>query len=77
MEPSAAQAEHDSRKKSPEFSSKPPAVDVKCCVDRTYEKQRRALFQPTPEQIRGARAWLVRVVARRAVEILKAQETPP
>jgi hypothetical protein len=77
MEPSVAQAQLDSREKSPEFSSKPAVLRVKCCVERTYEKQRRELFRPTPEQVMGARAWLVRVVARRAVEILKAQETPP
>ena len=67
----------NSREETAEFAFKPAVLDVKCGVERTYEKQRRELFRPTPEQVRGARAWLVRVVARRAVEILKAQETPP
>jgi hypothetical protein len=31
-------------------------------------------FRPGPEQLRGARAWLVRIIARRAVEMLKAQD---
>jgi hypothetical protein len=77
MESSVAQAQLDSREKPPEFASQPAVLGVKLGVERAYEEQRRELFRPTPEQIRGARAWLVRVVARRAVEILKAQETPP
>jgi hypothetical protein len=31
-------------------------------------------FRPGPEQLRGARAWLVHVIARRAVEMLKAED---
>jgi hypothetical protein len=38
---------------------------------------RRELFRPTRRQIDDARSWLVRVIARRAVDILKAQETGP
>lgn len=31
-------------------------------------------LRPSVDQVREARAWLVRVIARRAVEIVKAQE---
>ena len=41
------------------------------------EKSGREVFWPAAEQVSGARAWLVRVVARRAVEILKEQEKAP
>jgi hypothetical protein len=64
-------------KETPDFSSKPPQSDVKDLLAITYDTERHELFRPTPEQIMGARAWLVRVVARRAVEILKSQETAP
>lgn len=67
----------DSREETAKFAFKPAVLAVKCSMERTYENTRRELFRPSPEQIKGARAWLVRVVARRAVEILKARETPP
>jgi len=50
---------------------------VKCRHKRTYGYERRELFRPTRRQIEDARSWLVRVIARRAVDILKAQETGP
>jgi len=50
---------------------------VKCRQKRTYGDERRELFRPTRRQIEDARSWLVRVIARRAVDILKAQETGP
>ena len=31
-------------------------------------------FHPTPEQIAGARKWLVKTLARRAVELLKGHD---
>ena len=73
----ARPAPADSREETAEFSSKPAVLAVTCCLERAYERQRRELFRPTPEQTKGARAWLVRVLARRAVEILKARESPP
>jgi len=62
--------------KTPKFSFKPSISLVNCCVEKTYENERRELFQPNTEQIKDVRAWLVRAVARRAVEILKASENP-
>jgi len=50
---------------------------VKCRQKRTYGDERCELFRPTRRQIEDARSWLVRVIARRAVDILKAQETGP
>jgi len=60
----------------------PPACQaarsaVRCSRKRTYSDERRELFRPTRRQIEDARSWLVRVIARRAVDILKAQETGP
>jgi hypothetical protein len=66
----------EAREKTPVFAFKPPNCDVNCRTGTTYESKRQKFFRPSSEQIRGARAWVVRVVARRAVEILKAQETP-
>lgn len=31
-------------------------------------------FKPTPEQLVGARQWLVRMLARRAVELVREKE---
>jgi hypothetical protein len=76
MEPNTA-AEPEKPQKAAEFHCQPAVVDVKYGVERTYETTRRELFRPTPEQIKRARAWLVRAVARRAVELLKVRETPP
>jgi CHASE2 domain-containing sensor protein len=73
----ARSAPSNSREETPEFAFKPASLGANSFVAKRYEKPRRELFRPTPEQIRGARAWLVRVVARRAVEILKAQEKAP
>ena len=67
----------DSRENSPEFHSQPAILGVKSVIARSCENERREPFRPTPEQITQARAWLVRVVARRAVEILQAQEKAP
>ena len=57
------------------FHSQTPVLSVECDRERTYENTRRETFRPSPEQLRQARSWLVQVVARRAVEILQAQET--
>jgi len=50
---------------------------VNSSVAKTYGDERRKLFQPSRQQTRDARRWLVRIIARRAVEILNAQETLP
>ena len=75
MEPSATEA--GSSKAGLDFTFKPGCGDVKCSRERAYENERHELFQPSRQQVRDARSWLVRVIARRAVEILKAQETGP
>lgn len=66
-----------SREVGPDFTFKPGRCDVKFSIERAYGDERRELFQPSRQQVRDARSWLVRVIARRAVEILKAQETGP
>jgi hypothetical protein len=75
MEPRAADT--GSSEAGPDFTSQPGRCDVKCSKERAYEDERRELFQPSRQQVGDARSWLVRVIARRAVEILKAQETGP
>jgi len=75
MEPRTTEA--GSSKAGPDFTFQPGRRDVKCSKERAYEDERRELFQPSRQQVRDARSWLVRVIARRAVEILKAQETGP
>ena len=75
MDASAAEAE--SCEKGPDFAFKPGYLDVKYGSIRAYGDGRRELFQPSRRQGRDARSWLVRVIARRAVDILKAQETGP
>ena len=60
-----------------DFHSQEPVLDVELDAQRSYGDERRETFRPSPTQVQQARAWLVRVVARRAVEILKAQETAP
>jgi len=75
MEPSAAEAE--SCEKTPDLAFNPGRFDVKCGSKRAYDDERRELFQPSRRQVRDARAWLVRIIARRAVNILRAQETRP
>ena len=63
--------------KTPEFYFNPLISHVNCCLEKSYENERRnKLFQPNTEQIKDARAWLVRAIARRAVEILQASENP-
>ena len=76
MEPSATEVDSSSEE-TPDFTSNPGRHPVTCCETWAYEDERRELFQPSREQVRDARRWLVRVIARRAVEILKAQETGP
>jgi len=75
MEPSAAEVGFHATK--PEKAFNPAVSDVKCRQTRAYDDEPRELFQPSRRQIRDARSWLVRVIARRAVDILKAQETGP
>jgi len=75
MEPRAT--ETGSSEAGPDFTSQPGRRDVKYSTERAYGDERRELFQPSRQQVRDARSWLVRVIARRAVEILKAQETGP
>lgn len=64
-------------KKENDFAFTPAVCDVKYSYKRTYEDVQREIFQPSQRQMQQARSWLVRVVARRAVDILKAQETGP
>ena len=75
MEPSATEA--GSSEKERNFTFKPGRRDVRYSNERAYGDERRELFQPSRQQVRDARSWLVRVIARRAVEILQAQETGP
>jgi hypothetical protein len=75
MEPRAA--ETGSTEAGPDFTFQLGGRDVKCITERAYGNERRELFQPSRQQVGDARSWLVRVIARRAVEILKAQETGP
>ena len=75
MEPSAAEV--DSPNKAPDSPPKPAHLSVKYSKERAFGDERRRLYQPTRRQVVDARSWLVRVIARRAVEILKAQETIP
>ena len=75
MEPSAAEVEFHAP--GPKLAFNPAESDVKYKQTRTYDDEPRELFQPSRQQIRDARSWLVRVIARRAVDILKAQETGP
>ena len=63
MEPSAA--EIGSREKSTDFTSKPSRCGVNCGIERAYGNKRRKLFQPSRQQAKDARSWLVRVIARR------------
>jgi hypothetical protein len=58
-------------------ASKPVGSGVKCIGKASYDDGPRKLFRPGRQQIRNARGWLVRVIARRAVDKLKAQETGP
>jgi len=75
MEPSDPEVEI--RKNPPAPASHGGRRAVKCRQKRTYSDERCELFRPTWQQIEDARSWLVRVIARRAVDILKAQETGP
>lgn len=77
MEPSVAQAEVDFHAQKPKLAFNQTVSDVKCSQKRAYDDEPRELFQPSRRQIRSARSWLVRVIARRAVDILKAKETGP
>ena len=67
----------DFHEETPDFAFKPVKSDVKYVGVRTYEDVPRELFRPTRQQVEDARSWLVRVIARRAVDILQAQETGP
>jgi hypothetical protein len=73
MEPIAAEVEFQAP--GPKLAFNPAESDVECYQTRTYDDEPRELFQPSRQQIRDAQSWLVRVIARRAVDILKAQET--
>jgi hypothetical protein len=64
----------ETRGETPISISKPVGSGVKYTATRAYGDGRQGRFQPSREQMRDARSWLVRVVARRAVDILKAQE---
>jgi hypothetical protein len=75
MEPSVAEVEFHAGK--PKLAFSPALRDVKYSRTRACDDGPRELFQPSRQQIRDARSWLVRVIARRAVDILKAQETGP
>jgi hypothetical protein len=70
-------AQRNSREETADPASKLDENSVRCRQKRTYGDERRELFRPTRRQIEDARSWLVRVIARRAVDILKAQETGP
>ena len=58
----------------PESPCLGPTREVTLSAHGGNERSRRKLLQPSPEQLEGARSWLVRVVARRAVDILRAEE---
>ncbi|HOA73846.1 MAG TPA: hypothetical protein PLV57_20490 [Phycisphaerae bacterium] len=75
MKPSAAEVGFCAER--PERAFNPADSDVKYNQERGYVDGPRELFQPSRRQIRNARSWLVRVIARRAVDILNAQETGP
>lgn len=75
MEPSAAEVEFHAP--GPKLAFNPAESDVKCVQTMSYDDESRELFRPSRQQIRDARSWLVRVIARRAVDILRAQETGP
>jgi len=75
MEPSVAEVGFHAP--GPKLAFNPAVSGVKCIQTRAYDDEPRELFQPSRRQIRDARSWLVRVIARRAVDILKAQETGP
>jgi len=75
MDPRATEA--GSSEAGPDFTFQPGRHDARCIIKRGYEYERCELFQPSRQQMGDARSWLVRVIARRAVEILKAQETGP
>jgi hypothetical protein len=75
MEPSGPDAETSETRPAP--ASHEARTAVKCRQKKTYGDERRELFRPNRRQIEDARSWLVRVIARRAVDILKAQETGP
>jgi hypothetical protein len=77
MEPSVVQAEVEFHAGKPKSAFNPGESDVKYSQTRAYDDEPRELFRPSRRQIRDARSWLVRVIARRAVDILKAQETGP
>ncbi len=61
----------------PNLAFKSGCHRVECSQPRARDDERRGLFQPSRQQVRDARNWLARTIARRAVEILKAQETGP
>ncbi len=53
------------------------SVGLKSVQTRVYSNEQYELFQPNGQQLRDARSWLARVIARRAVEILSDQEVGP
>ena len=75
MEPNHAENKFDGP--SPEKGFTRDLSDLKYIAKKAYDDERCELFQPSQRQIHSARDWLVRVIARLAVDIRKAQETGP
>jgi len=70
-------SESANRRNAPRPASREGSGNVKCRQKKVYGDERGSLFHPDRHQLEGARSWLVRVLARRAVDILKALETGP
>ena len=64
----------NSLKKIEKLPCNKPRTSVTSYGETSYVENLCEMFRPSPEQVQQARNWLVRVIARRAVEILNTQE---